>query len=395
MHPQPFWRSICFAPGFVALILGVALLQPSLGFAQIFDMSMGSKDNDLSVQSSVSLGLSGWKVRNEVKLVDELGMAYDVASLLSEPEAYQLMNLDLEVAKKIRGQRLSFVDNAVAEEGEQFLNSGKEFKAKFFESEQAFREELGPDQVARLQQVRFQIAVDRYGLAQVLAANVFGEELSISPDELKRVEAKIEQANQDFAVRRKELLQEANRRLLEKLPVDAAQKIRERLSEAEFENVLAAPIFPADSRSQRKRLPQHIAILYLARRKPMQKELSLDAKQLRTIDSLYAKERAKADPELANTIDQQLGSKLAETLRTKVLVDQCQRFGTCNTWNYGLIAQGWGMNEGQQDQFHADAIAIDDQLKSEITSAKLASWSTAIQALGPDKQRTLQQMLGL
>lgn len=395
MHPQPFWRSICFAPGFVALILGVALLQPSLGFAQIFDMSMGSKDNDLSVQSSVSLGLSGWKVRNEVKLVDELGMAYDVASLLSEPEAYQLMNLDLEVAEKIRGQRLSFVDKAVAEEGEQFLNSGKEFKAKFFESEQAFREELGPDQVARLQQVRFQIAVDRYGLAQVLAANVFGEELSISPDELKRVEAKIEQANQDFAVRRKELLQEANRRLLEKLPVDAAQKIRERLSEAEFENVLAAPIFPADSRSQRKRLPQHIAILYLARRKPMQKELSLDAKQLRTIDSLYAKERAKADPELANTIDQQLGSKLAETLRTKVLVDQCQRFGTCNTWNYGLIAQGWGMNEGQQDQFHADAIAIDDQLKSEITSAKLASWSTAIQALGPDKQQTLQQMLGL
>ena len=178
-------------------------------FDGAFDFSMGAPGNSFSMLNNPS-------VQKDLQLVDE--------------QLNQIKEINKEFGEKIKEQMETMKD----ENGNFNFNTGADFGQLIGDLRQQQQDQISsillPNQQKRLQQVSRQMSMQRRGTSKALTGKL-AEELGITAEQRKRIQAKSKELKKDLEEKIAELKANAKKQLLNELTAGQKEKLKELLGD--------------------------------------------------------------------------------------------------------------------------------------------------------------------
>ena len=139
-------------------------------------------DSDFRVSTGLAISFTGTEYSYEFSLADENGFAYDVWSLVSNPQVVEHAGLKREQVGKMSLIHAAAKTELLAEIAKRFSSdeSKSDLERIFREAENEMRAVMDGDQLSRFEQAKNQLHIERVGLAKFLAARALRGELDLN-----------------------------------------------------------------------------------------------------------------------------------------------------------------------------------------------------------------------
>lgn len=298
-----------------------------------------SEHDDFRITTSVSIGLTGPSYSTQFQLIDELGVEFDLMSLVADPAVRESIQLSTEQLTQIQAMKQAVQQELQTQiAGAITSKDGKqEIETRFREVVEGARSVLSPDQLVLLEQARIQRGIKRHGLPEFFATRQMRDQFGLSDDDLEKLKSNHVDATASHHRRMESLVQEANRALMAELTDANQAKLRGLLGEDGFNQFVASNMFVGKKTLYRAKQAHSRNLLRQLRIKKVRDQLKLTADQYEQVQSLLKRAREHDNEALRNEMDQVLSSEQTHQLNQYGVLSETSRFGTVNALGRGLL----------------------------------------------------------
>jgi hypothetical protein len=348
------------------------------------------------VTTSVSIGLTGANYQTEFRLVDELGMAYDVMSLVENESVQQAVELTPDQLNHI--QQLN--DTVTADLKNRIVNviaseAGKEeVKSRFMLLQEELLSSLDHDQITRLEQAKNMLRIERFGLAELLATEPMKQRLELGDEQVDTIRQQAATSKTTAASQKQDLIRKSNRALISELPPADQIRLQELLAEPLFGDFLQTHLFQSENNWKNKRASSRRSIVWLLRTRNVRDRLELTNDQFEEIKQLSI----SLDDETSSEIESELKSiltreQLIHAYRMQIAAD-LKKCGSVKALCHGLAGDLLALAEDESDHLFEKGKQIAQQLALDLEGLKLETVHRTLQDLPESKREEILQMIG-
>lgn len=417
-------------PNLLVVVVFANLIAATTLNAQLIKNSYRSGDSDpeapnFSFSTSVGMSLTGPVYKSEFKMVDELGLEYDVMSLLGN----ESIRKDVELTDE-QYAAMTKVKNALNANVAEFIQSMttkkmESVKSQIIETEAQLTAMLKPEQFQRLQQLKNQMGINRFGLASYLNSKSMLTGMGLSPDAAKQFKNKTEELKKELKSNLEEANREANVELLERVSKRQRDKVKSLLGEVNYEKFLASKLF-SDSKPKLRKLNRNQVTMLNALQSPkVRKELEIVDDQYNEIRELKAEydqelseaseklfgqfadgtsvtERAKKLKKLSDESHQTFEAELRRILldfqsdRLDQIVAELEatRMGTVGSLCFGLLSKKLAVKEGEIKSLFDIGMKLEKIRIERAVKLKKDFEQQVLAMLPPAQEKRMANLLG-
>lgn len=303
------------------------------------------RETHFKYQTSIGLGIRGTQVSSRGLLVDENQFQYDTLSLIGNPEVKITLELSDDQMREILDIREDVVKVLDAVPLRKKLSEDhSEMELVFRDGEERIQEIFTESQRSLLNQVKHIQGVKQVGFAKYFSSSHFdGAELS--DDEMDRLESLDKGLAKLQSEAARDLLEQANIRLLSELSDDQMAIFRQTLGE-EFESkFLKQKMFLDLVRSNSKRPGRRrVDPVRFAKLKKSQRELKLSPEQIQEVKQLNRNDY--------ESLSQLLDSDQLKKLNQMLVMSDLRKYGTVRTICCGWIVSLLSLTEDEVVSLH-------------------------------------------
>jgi hypothetical protein len=377
----------------IASLLVVVGVFSTTAFAQ--DEDRGFK-SDLRVSTAIGIGITGTKVSTKFELVDELGMAYDVMSLLREKSLRESLEVTDEQYQEMVELHGSITAKLKANVASAILTDNKSelIEQPFYEMENKLRAILSPDQVIQMEQAKHQIGIKRFGLSKFMTTKRMQNALGLAGDDFEKfgkrdAELKAEHKNQV-----KNLIRRANNALLNELSQSQKSNIDKLSSNETMAEFLKSNLF-VDGKTRKKNLPAaKKSLIRLLRKKNVRNSIAMNDAQLKSYAELKQHADAKNDDQFEKKVNQILNPTQVKKLAQIQMQNEIEHYGTVHALSFGLLSKSLGLTEDESKRFFDVGKVIYAELTEDITKSEFSMVQKFLATLPGDKRDRAIEMIG-
>lgn len=404
-------RSVSIAStskAFHRLLVPAALaLMIAIGFwnaqthAQIVKSTTSLPSND--IQFSLGLGMS-WKgvtTQHDIRQVGPAGFAYDIFSLATEHSVTSAAELTPEQLTEIRSIKLRLQDELGQRLGEAMVSEETqgELRQAFFVAQDEAFEVMSDDQRKKFERASSTIGIQKVGWQKYIESQ--RPELSLSEADMKLLEQSQSASSLSLKKERQDLLEDANRQLVESLPLASQKRIRDFQDDESFGKWLSCQLTDKNNRVSK---PRGIKTLdwarILAYSKSLQTQLKLSADQTNEIKTIRS-ERSGNDNDAISDSNRRVADVLNQNQLEQFTYSnwsrQAAKFGTVFELAYGELGRHLKLSEAEADELYETGKQIYSDLLEQYESASAAqavAWRKSIDSLDADSRRQVLEMIG-
>lgn len=398
--------------------------------AQLIKNSYRTGDSDpeapnFSFSTSVGMSLSGPVYKSEFKMVDELGLEYDVMSLLKNEAVRD--DIELTEDQYAAMTKVKNTLNANVAEFIQSMTSEKmeSVKSQIIATEAQLAAMLKPEQFQRLQQLKNQMGINRFGLASYLNTKSMLTGMGLSPDAAEQFKSKTEELKEELKSKMAEANREANVKLLERVSKRQRDKVKNLLGEDNYEKFLASKLFSDSKPKLRKLNRNQVSMLYALQSPKVRKELEIvddqynDIRELKSeydhrlsdaseelfgqfTDGTPVTERAKKLKELSDESHLEFESELRRVLldfqskRLDQIVAELEttRMGTVGSLCYGLLSKKLSIKEDEIESLFETGMELEKVRIEQASKLKKDFDQQILALLPPAQEKRMANLLG-
>lgn len=277
---------------------------------------------DLQLTSGIRLTLSGTQVVSEFRLVDDLGFAYDVMSLLKEEQGrdeIQLRKQQYEEMKAVRDRMNAELLPQVAR-GVASPESGRKLAEKFRAVELELLEILEPHQVVQLNNLKNRLRLSEFGVTRLMNSRFPENEMDLSAREAEQLRSLARQIERARLEAMRKIHADANLQLIQSLPASCRQAFEVEISSEWRTKFLTEALFVGKPRRSFRKLPEANGVVELLRQPAIREKLDLNVSQYEKVKSFWANHDRTLRLQTAELLEGE-GRKLSISQRGKLLVD--------------------------------------------------------------------------
>lgn len=277
--------------------------------AQLVKNSSRTDDSDsttpkFSFSTSVGLSLTGPVYKSEFKMIDELGLEYDVMSLLSNKSIRKeiaLTEVQYASMTKIKNELNSNVAEFIQSMASEKM---KDVKSQIIETEAVLNSMLKPVQFQRLEQLKNQMGINRFGLAAYLNSTSMVVAMGMSIEEAIQFKSKTDTLKTELKEKLDAIQRDANTELLTKFSKRQHSTIQKVFGDTKYEQFLTSKLF-SDNKPKLRKLDKKQVTMFDALQSPkVRRELDI-------VDDQYGeirKSKTDHDQRLSEASQRLLGS---------------------------------------------------------------------------------------
>jgi hypothetical protein len=277
--------------------------------AQLVKNSSRTDDSDsttpkFSFSTSVGLSLTGPVYKSEFKMIDELGLEYDVMSLLSNKSIRKeiaLTEVQYASMTKIKNELNSNVAEFIQSMASEKM---KDVKSQIIETEAVLNSMLKPVQFQRLEQLKNQMGINRFGLAAYLNSTSMVVAMGMSIEEAIQFKSKTDTLKTELKEKLDAIQRDANTELLTKFSKRQHSTIQKVFGDTKYEQFLTSKLF-SDNKPKLRKLDKKQVTMFDALQSPkVRRELDI-------VDDQYCeirKSKTDHDQRLSEASQRLLGS---------------------------------------------------------------------------------------
>ncbi len=380
------------------VVIGILAAFQTIASAQLFSNKSLSREDksEFQVSANVGLGFSGFSTQADYSLADELGVKYDVMSLLRDAEVKQKVGISKEQYEEI-----SEISNRVAGQIDKMILNGAVIDDRTAEIESVFRDLQGElqavmdsEQVALLELARHQIGIKKRGFAKYLSTVALREKIGLSAEQVKQLQSVDSQFNKNFLDKSRELSKQANLELIARLPEDRRSQFEELLNDEERAEFIVANLF-TKTKSLRGKPARNFSVLVgMTRSKQVRKEIDLTGSAAEAIKLLKRKIKKLDDDQIEESVTELLTSDQIDQLSLMTIAKQIPILGTANSLCYGMLAHAIGLTDEEADQLYESSETIGKELKADLHDAKMETLQAGLSKLSPEQVQQVCEIVG-
>lgn len=351
---------------------------------------------EFKVTTSISIGLTGPSYSTKFQLVDELGLEFDVMSLVEDPlvtdsvqltveQSQQMRDLKRSVTKELQGRLAS----ALATK-----NGKEEIEARFREVENELRSVMTPDQLILLEYARVQRGVKRFGMPEFLATRAMREEFGLNNADLESLKQTHADAKSNHENRNKLMIEQANLALIAELSAKHQEKLEDLFDDAGMEGFVKSKLFVENKSLRQRKQTFARSLLGQLRIKKVRDALELTDEQNEKIRALNKQVRSMDEDELQNGMNQILSRDQVARLNQHGVITETTRYGTVNELSRGLLGNLLGLTSEESERILETGQQIFAELSEDLKQSKTESVKASIESLSADKQARIIEILG-
>lgn len=293
---------------FVAFVLAHFIALTTLE-AQLVKNSFRTVDSDsttpkFSFSTSVGLSLAGPVYKSEFKMIDELGLEYDVMSLLSNKsirEEIVLSEVQYASMTKIKNKLNSNLAELIQSMTSEKM---KVVKSQIIETEAALNSMLKPVQSQRLEQLKNQMGINRFGLASYLNSTSMVMAMGMSNEEARQFKSNTDMLKNELKEKLNAIQRDSNSELLTQFSNRQRSMIQKVFGDIKYEQFLISKLFSDNKPRLRKLDKNQVAMLNVLQSPKLRRELDI-------VDDQYGeirKSKSDYDQRLSEASQRLLGS---------------------------------------------------------------------------------------
>ncbi len=291
--------------------------------AQLVKNSFRTGDADpttpnFSFSTSVGLSLTGPVYKSEFKMIDELGLEYDVMSLLSNKsirEEIELSEVQYASMTKIKNNLNSNVAEFIQSMTSEKM---KDVKTQIIETEAVLNSMLKPVQFQRLEQLKNQMGINRFGLAPYLNSKSMVQAMGMSIEEAIQFKSKTDTLKTELKEKLDAIQRDANTELLTQFSKRQRSAIQKVFGDTKYEQFLTSKLFSDNKPKLRKLDKNQVTMLDALQSPNVRRELDIVDDQygeIRKLKSEYDQRLSEASEKLFGSLHE--GTSV--TIRAKEL----------------------------------------------------------------------------
>ncbi len=375
--------------------LVVGWLSLNYTFAQTPIGESVETDKEFKVTTSVSIGFSGPSYSTQFQLVDELGLEYDVMSLVADP----LIADSIQLTEEQSGQ-MQAMKQAITQELQTRLAGAitsdterENIESRFREAENEIRSVMTDDQLDLLEQARIQQGVKRFGLAEFLATKAMRKKFELEAHDVESIKTTYAEANSNHEQQIKLWIEQANQALISELSAPHQSTLHQVLDEKAMQLFFESKLF-LDSKTLQNRQPAYYqTLLRQLRLKRLRDDLQLNEAQSEKIQALHKRARTMSEAELKTVVTEILSDDQFEQLSRYVIRMETSKYGTVNELSYGLLSKLMGLTSEESDALFRAGEQVFAELTEDLQQAKLDSLRQSFSSLSAEKRNRVIELV--
>ena len=347
--------------------------------------------NDFIASTTMGIGLSGTFFKTSFRLVDELGLQYDVRSLLtnksirekvgvSESQMQQIEELHDQITTELQ----SLAPAAIAAG-----KGSKDFEPRFREFQEAMRSVLEPEQRSQLDLAKHQLGIQQFGLEKYLASKAMQSALGLSKDELNSIAQFNSQANSPDSQLTQKLIEVANKELLSRLNDEQHESFEAMMSDSTQSRFVSSPLFVSNKTLQNKPAITTRFVLSSMRSKRFLAKLEINPESNESLSKQSRELRGKTIEEIQKELRNVLNKNELARFNNAVIETETKRYGTVNSLCFGLAGQLMGFAQAEKEELLDSGKEIQKQLSDKVASSKLDALHEALREVSADKREKI------
>jgi hypothetical protein len=375
------------------MLVGLFSLNAVLAIAQ--EEKVASDHKEFKITTSLSIGLNGPSYKTQFQLVDELGLEYDVMSLVEDEEVRQSLNLS-----ETQFGQMQTMQHALTQELQNQLASAltsdavkQEIESRFKEVEAEIRSILDPVQSVQLEQVKIQQGIKRFGLPEYLSTSAMRKEFGFTNPELESLEQMQLASKSNYERRVKTLSRQANEALINELSAQHRKEFESLLTEAGQQEFLDSELFIARKTLRHQKLDHTRILLRQLRLKRVQADLKLKDEQFDAIEQLVKETQEWSAEDLKHEVEQILTPDQIKRLNQYGVKMETTRYGAANELCYGLLGKLLGLSADDSERIFAAGQQIFKELDEDRKQAKIDSLRESLGSIAGEKRDRIIELI--
>ncbi len=365
----------------------VVLAGPQKVSAFVGDPTAGG---DFQVSTAIALNFNGLQQSTTYKLVDELGLEYDVMSLLNKPGVGDEVGLDEEQMMELRitAQRATQeiskkVVGAIASE-----DGRSEIETMFRDLQDELYVQMDVEQIALLKSARDRMGVEEFGFEKYFATSLMQERLGLSTEQVDSLK-QLDQAKQSLLEKANNRIKEANLELLQQLSETQLQSFEDLIGQSNRPTFLESKLLTSE-KSQLEKRPRNYAemIKFIGDRK-LRDKLAITTEQFEALKLVRRHARTTEGTEIATALKEHLNPDQFKELTRLTIMKQVSKLGTIESLCFGLAGVETGITTEQAEKLHAAGQQICAELESDLNAAKVSLIRESLGTFEPGQLETL------
>ena len=205
----------------ILVVLGLLCISPNSIHGQGgTGIRIGEKgDSDFQISTGMGISFTGTEYFYEFSLADENGFAYDVWSLVSNPQVVEHAGLTTDQVGKMARIREATRKELLAGIAKGFSSdeSKAELEQVFRDAENELRNVMDADQLVRFEQAKNQLNIEKVGFAKFVAARAMRETLGLNEAEAESLTTAAAEIEAKSKKLRQDIFREFNLQLIQQL----------------------------------------------------------------------------------------------------------------------------------------------------------------------------------
>ena len=338
---------------------------------------------DVKYSTGAKLGLNGFEQFSKLSLVDELGFEYDVISLLGDNQVRSVIGIDNQSFQQMRDLHNQFVNEISILSDLTNEKTQTEVKARFYGLQGQLADMLSDDQFDRLQQVKTQKGIERYGLKKFLATTHMRQSLGLDQSTIDAIGSN----DSMFEVDLKSLYVHANRELVKALSEKQQTEFKSCFTDFD-EEFLTQPLYKNGRSKPVTESETKKFLLRMLGRTSIQRKLELSETQIEKLNT------ARKDNDSSLTITDVLNDKQSRDFYQLVKKSELSRWGTVGALSLGYVRQLLGITDSQSKELAQLGKRLQSDMKEKIANARLEHWRSQMRDLSNSDREKIESLIG-
>ncbi len=381
----------------IFILIGIFTTSFSVAAAQNSTAPIGEsveQHNDFTIQTNIGLGLNGIHKSTHYKLIDELGLEFDIGSLLLKPGMTKRVGIDEEQYRRMRNAALDAEEemnkifvNVVTEEGREKIES------MFMSLQDDLYEMMDEEQIEKLHTARNEIGVEEYGL-EYFASSQVRDQTGLSEEQAKSIAKVSEDSKARLIESIKDLTKQANEAVLEQVDSTQLRRLEQILDSDSRTKLTSSDLFKPKKTLKDKASRNYATLVGLTRIASVRKQLKMDDSQTETIKLLKRHARKTDDAEIKTSVEETLKPDQIQILVELTFENQFEEFGTINAICFGIVAEQIGLSKEQANRLFEIGTEINEELADDIHQAKVDFLKDAFGSLDDEQVEQVIRIAG-
>ncbi len=353
----------------IFIFVGIFTTNLATTFAQTGESIQ--QHNDFHIQRTASLGFQGIKTSIRYRLVDELGLEYDVISLLNKSEVAESVEIDADQFAELRSAAY-VTEQAISKEFAAIITEENHDKieAAFRDLQTDLYSMLDDEQIEKIHQARDRLGIETHGLKKYLSTSRAREQMGLSETQVNSIALISESGKSKLLTTIKDLTRQANEAIVEQIESPHREQFESLLDSKSTAAFMATSLYKSKKSLKAKRPRNYATLVGLIRNNSVRDQIEMEPSQYDTLKLVKRHARTIEDSEIKAALDENLRPDQLKQLLQLAATSQLKEYGTVHSLCFGIIANDIGLTEEKANKLFEIGKEIEAELSADIRSAK-------------------------